>query len=358
VRLKLPSICRSLYFLSRRSLVDFRAAKAVAATIFLVLSSIAYLAFYLVIVPFYLESFPDPISWYFFLAFIFCSGWVAFLIMRYLRKSDIELLNFSIVGNNERIDQSPGQSRNARIYLSARTHILGSLMLRSIVEIRAAIGPGGYATDESGRAAHNQPLWNFSLWEFTEGDEQSLLISPEGSWSEPDQVKLFEWSEQLRVLRWVSGIDDELLFLAHRPAPNPELAHGLPPPALLATSDRWVDSFELYLQRDVAAAYSARALAEIKIRSADAAGGDLKMEDWEEELVTKLKGASNDLWAGPHVIATLQDQELVVLAQISNARSVYLNYLLEQLNSPSPVSLHTWKQAQEFAHLSTKEEFI
>lgn len=72
-------------------------------------------------------------------------------------------------------------------------------------------------------------------WEQMSGEAQALLLSPEGSWSEADTWSMIFRVEQVRVLRWVLGVDTILaplefadlnVRLALEITTNPKLAAG------------------------------------------------------------------------------------------------------------------------------------
>ena len=145
--------------------------------------------------------------------------------------------------------------------LAVRLVIVNALLLRVFGEVGRAAGE-----DQSLRQVVNQPLIEGQLWPKLESAEADLLALPLGSWSSEQTEMGAQWVEQLRLLRWVLGIDEDAVGMD-----DPPQLHGLllpvgwAEPAARPPMVRRPPS-EIRLYREGAQCYLVRALAELEAR--------------------------------------------------------------------------------------------
>lgn len=108
------------------------------------------------------------------------------------------------------------------------------------------------------RQIQNGFLRDRGLWPKLERSELDLATVADGLWTLSQQEQTVEWCEQLRLLRWVLGVDAEIMPLAHFPPldfslPLELLQYGEIPP------QQWsqpVEAWEIRLERDLALEYA------------------------------------------------------------------------------------------------------
>ncbi len=136
-----------------------------------------------------------------------------------------------------------------REYLAVRLVIVNALLLRVFGEVGRAAGE-----DQSLRQVVNQPLIEGQLWPKLESEEADLLALPQGAWSSEQTGMGAQWVEQLRLLRWVLGIDEDAVGMDDPPQLHwLVLPVGRPP---MVRRPPW----EIRLYRDGAQFYLVRAL--------------------------------------------------------------------------------------------------
>lgn len=276
-----------------------------------------------------------------FYVFIFASGAFAAALMRRWHTRQNELLNYSLTGLN-RVDfeRGCGVSPEVRTYLAERLMILASLLSRASSEICVGESqpPAGLAVIT--RQIQNTLLRENGLWGKLEQIEGDFSSAPDGSWSAEHRQLVFTWCEQLRVLRWVLGLDFELLPLEHFPKLDYSLARSVVESRKSLAGNPLATSWDIRVQRNLALAYTARVIAELKVRGL--ISGSPELEGWADELRAKSLGESTDYLAGAMTIADLEDSALRNLALFAAARERYCSYLLELLNSTQPFPFSTW----------------
>ncbi len=275
-----------------------------------------------------------------FYAFIFGSGTVAALLMRRWHRKQDEVLNFSLTGQSRAHPQDASiVSSEIRIYLEERALILASLVVRGGSEAYLHRNDLGAGLEIVTRQTQNCFLREHRLWEKLERIEFSLASLADGQWTEEQYGRLVDWSEQVRLLRWILKVDSEIVPLAHYPRLDFSLASEL-----LERAGHFggavLTAWEVRVQRDIAMEYTARVLAEMKARSLVPGGPEL--EGWADEFRAKSLGASSDYLAGPRTIAELDDNELRLLGSLAAARFRYAGYLVDQLNSVQVVPYSVW----------------
>jgi hypothetical protein len=333
------------YWIALRRIRGDRRARALALKVtFGIGYAIAYLLY---VGSLELHTMNDqPVGWTFaFYGFIFGTGLVAyFLLNRSHRKQD-ELLNFSLTGTGRTPQTGGGISSEVRNFLEERALILSSLVARAGSEIyleRNRLAPGFEVIT---RQTLNARLRQNGLWDKLEAPELDLVSAADGRWTEEQQHQIPMWCEQLRLLRWTLGIDGELMPLAHFPRVDFSLARdllGARDPSISRKSMQ--QSWDLRVERDRAAEYTARVVAELKGRNmiADETG----LEGWADRLREKSLGSSTDYLAGAKTIAELDEQDLRLLAAIAVSREQYADYLVDQLSTDRPISFESWASAR------------
>lgn len=275
----------------------------------------------------------------------FGSGLVAVLLIRRWHKKQDELLNYSITGQSRLHPQDASDaSTEVRSYLQDRTLIIASLLARGGSEIylhQNQLSPGSEVLT---RQIQNGLLRERGLWSRLEQAEADLAAAADGRWTLDQQDRVVAWCEQLRLLRWVLRVDPELVPLQHFPALDYSLAHELLRQPEAVRNDRpMLRSWDVRGERDIAAAYMARTIAELKGRGLIVNGPQL--EGWADELRAKSLGASSDYLAGSRTIGELPEPELKLIGSFAAARHLYCAYLAEQLNAIQPIPFSIWEKA-------------
>jgi len=153
-----------------------------------------------------------------FYAFIFGTGAIAAMLMRRWHRKQDELLNTSLTGRAPLHPQDfADASAEVRSYLEERALIIASLLARGASEIYLQHHRIAEGTEVVTRQVHNSLLRGAGLWDKLERPEADLATAADGLWSTEQQNDVLTWCEQLRVLRWVFGIDSEPVPLAHFP---------------------------------------------------------------------------------------------------------------------------------------------
>jgi hypothetical protein len=278
-----------------------------------------------------------------FYIFIFGTGSLAAVLMRRWHRKQNELLNYSLTGQTVRdLDGKFDLAPPVRTYLEDRALIIASLLARSVSEIHVHQQEDHDLSDIFTRQFLNGFLREHGLWDKLELDEADLVIAADGRWTSEQEGSVVLWSEQLRLLRWVLGLDTEIVPLWHYTAVDFRLSLDLirSAPTVRAKKST-VGPWDIRMQRDVAMDYIARVIAELKTRGVVPPGPEL--DGWADELRAKSLGDSVDLLAGARTIAELNENALRLLGTLAAARERYASYLLEQLDSPEPVAFSSWE---------------
>ena len=178
-----------------------------------------------------------------------------------------------------------------------------------------------------------------------EADERSLAALGPNTWSLKDCSPLTAWCEQLRVLRWLLGVDGELAPIASSPTNYKEIANLAL--SVQATKICRVSS-ELQDVRDLAWAYFIRIAAELQHRSL-LSDTSLKSQAREElnDFRAGVLGESEDFLLGAETVAASSSQLLLQIFALSWARYQYVAYLADLLNAESLITMPTWIQRTE-----------
>jgi hypothetical protein len=327
---------RSYWISFRRAGKDKRARSTfLAITYFLVLVP-AYIAFIV------LTATADGGFTAALYAFILGTGTTAAIIIRRAHKRQDELLEFSLTGQDRRRQQDPsGIPAAVCSYLEERAVIIASLLARGGSELNLQHIPLPPGAEIVTRQIQNGLLRERGLWQKLEQPEADLTGAPDGCWSVEQRTQVVTWCEQLRLLRWVLGIDGDLLPLAHCPTLDFSLSAEVLRQARAPVGRKSaVASWDVRVQRDVALEYAARVLAELRARGLTA--NSPEFEGWADEFRAKSLGNSTDDVAGPKTIAELDGAPLQLLGLFATARERYASYLVDQLNAVQPLPFSTW----------------
>lgn len=218
-------------------------------------------------------------------------------------------------------------------YLHSRLFVTACLTMRASAEAMLR-QPGTTVAGVTGlRAMINRSLREKNLWENLDAGESELLAHPEGAWRQADVGRLVEWREHLRVLRWVTGIDRAVQPLSRTTPPDMRIAteilqreYGTPARVTLWASD-------LRIERDGAAVYLARVMAELQFRGLETFDSD---GQWAATVQENFRGDSADLLLGSRVVGELTDEELRAFGAVVAIRYSYAAYLTELLDVSEP----------------------
>jgi hypothetical protein len=161
------------------------------------------------------------------------------------------------------------------------------------------------------------------------------MASPDGAWTVEQASQVLVWSEQLRLLRWILGIDSELEPIDPVLPRDAKLIGGLwePDASRIAKASIRIPS-DARAERDFAEAYYARAVAEMTSRQLVAVPVESVTE--LEAFRQSVLGDSSDFLAGHRTVAELTNEELPALAMVACARVEYAGYLAELLSADVP----------------------
>jgi hypothetical protein len=269
------------------------------------------------------------------------------LVRRFLGRSNRaqdEMLSYSLTGQHRLTPEGTAYVPQAvRTYLEERMLILNSLMNRASSEIfiqHKKLGPG---IEVVTRQKLNALLRDAGLWEKLEGSERDLVTVADGKWTLEQQNEVVTWCEQLRVLRWILGLDAELIPLAHFPKVDLTISHALPGQRADARRTKpMLRSWDARMERDIALSYMGRIVAELKARGVIASRPEL--DDWADQLRDESLGASKDYLVGSRTIGELNNDELQSLCMTARARWRYAAYLVDQLSAENPSTFESWAE--------------
>lgn len=142
------------------------------------------------------------------------------------------------------------------------------------------------------------------------------------------------------MLRWVLGIDGELIPLAHFPTLDFSLSRELLRRGKSHGAKPLLKSWDVRVERDIATEYTARVAAEFKARGL--IGDSPELEGWADEFRAKSVGDSTDYLAGASTIGELDDGALGRLGSFAWTREQYCAYLVELLNACQPFPFSNW----------------
>ena len=228
-------------------------------------------------------------------------------------------------------------------YLISRLRILATLAVRGSAELLALQGKSD-ANAEGARIWANTHLRETGLWDLMEPEERDLATRESNGWTIQECSGVPVWCEQLRVLRWVVGIDPELQPLHWIPVQYGEVA-SLPPD--LATVKLVRAPWETRAVRDEAWSYHIRIAAELHHRGLldpaslnPGAGAEL------EKIRGNLLGESKDFLIGSQTVSATNSQTLLEINTVAFVRSNYAAYLTELPGEARVISLKDWRQRQ------------
>jgi hypothetical protein len=337
-----PTFWRFYWISLRRSPRDKRARV-------LALQITVFLLFVLIYVLFWLLPLRSPGGIYLFGFYIviFGSALITRLLISRSNRNANEVLSFSLTGSHRRTPEGTTYvSEAVRHYLAERTLILGSLMARAASEIYIQGLSLDAGEDVISRQIQNAFLRQAGLWEKLEPVERTLVIAADGQWTTEQRNQVATWSEQLRLLRWVLGLDAELVPLAHSPKVDFTLSRGLLRQRLVTVqSRRMLKPWDVRVERDIALTYTARIIAELNSRGVLTTDGDVG--NWAGELRDIFLGESNDLLVGVRTVGELSNDALRLLCVSASARERYAAYLVDQLSADHPSSFAAWSESRQ-----------
>jgi hypothetical protein len=266
-----------------------------------------------------------------------------FLLSRSNRRQD-EMLSYSLTGGHKRTSEGTTYvTPTVRRYLQERAAILASLLARAASEIYIQHNELAPGLEVVTRQNQNALLRNAGLWEKLEPPERSLFTAADGQWTTDQQNEVGNWCEQLRLLRWVLGVDAELTPLAHVPRIDFTLSRGLLGQLAVRNQiEPMLRAGDVCAERDIAFAYTARIVAELKGRGVIGAAPEI--EGWADQLRQASLGASSDFLAGTETIGELSDETLRMFGTTAAARERYTAYLVDQLSAESPFPFANWSE--------------
>lgn len=230
-------------------------------------------------------------------------------------------------------------------YLEARLTIISGLLARGRGE---SLAPGERRTPTDAMASRqvvNTRVRQKGLWEKLEPQEADLLGREGGTWGPEDLLLVLRWSEQLRLLRWVTRMDAEIRPLAHGVALDfglatlPDHNHARP-----QGKRPLLNSWDVRVERDIALTYLARIAGELHTRGCL----DLVLDnnEWVQPFLRQVSGDSLDLWFGVNTIADLSDNGLRLSGAAIAARERYASYLVDLLGAAQPFSFSEWERGR------------
>ena len=223
--------------------------------------------------------------------------------------------------------------QKSREYFRERADVVAALLIRW-----AAENQPDRAAAIADRSTSVTLIRERGLWDRLESEERTLLSSDTGTWTQEQKGRWIDWSEQLRLLRWLLRLNEDVAPLSDFPPPAVSLSVNVPAPEPTALRQR----AEVGRILQSAEIYSARTLAEFRSRGLGLEGQlDPVMSDLRHEFV----GDSTDLLAGARTIADLDDEELVFLMRTAVARYRYAAYLRDQVEANEVSAFHEWETA-------------
>jgi len=322
---------KTLWFALLRSRKDKR-ARIVVRSVLVLLGVLAYYVFWFRLA--YTQSKEDGVSiWWTagFYVFIFGTAILARMWMKHSHRRQDEALNFSITGAIPQQPRVDAVSPEARDRLQDRLTITAALLIRAGSERYLSENAVPEGAEVRTRQIHNRVLRDSGLWDKLPADERDLLMLPDGAWPDDQPQRVIEWSEQLRLLRWVLRIDRELAPLAHVPPIDYTLAREVLE-GKAVPSQTPLNSWDVRAEQDLAEVYHARALAEIQCRGL--APENARLAAWADAIRAQFQGESQDLPVGAHTVAELDEVQLQYLAALARAREQYAAELVDRLSTP------------------------
>jgi hypothetical protein len=255
-----------------------------------------------------------------------------FALLRRSHKRENDFLKFSLTGQREPVPQVHAAVEQ---YLRDRMVILASLVARAASEAQLRKHPIPKGAVPVMRQRQNTLLRETGLWEKLEPEEEALAAAADGQWT-TEQVNGAEiWCEQLRLLRWVLGMDSILTPLTHFPRSDFALTEGLLEPRSLPPHvPPGSKPGQLLGERNMATQYVGWIYAEINRRRT--AKSDALADPQTENIRSWKPGPSSDLWAGAKTVGELSDQDLGILGMVAFARGQYAEYLVKLLAAENP----------------------
>ena len=175
-----------------------------------------------------------------------------------------------------------------------------------------------------------ESLRKHNLWDKLDVEERDLLHIADGHWTWEQIHLLASWCEQLRLLRWVLGLDARIVPLALFPKPDASLVTEIiNKGGALFASKTVLATWDIRLERDIARTYFLRCLAEQQSRGLF--GGPPEFVQWAQNVQAELASPSQDILVRAKAISELDTDDLAYLRAIAITRYEYSNSLLSKL---------------------------
>ncbi len=194
-------------------------------------------------------------------------------------------------------------------YLVERTIIKANLLARGASEsfLNSKEVPDGIVVIT--RQTQIEHLRKQQLWDKISVEEGDLLRIADGHWASEQIHLMLPWCEQLRLLRWVLGLDPQIMPLAHFPKPDPSLTPNITKGGQsLFEGKRLANTWDIRLERDIARGYKLRCLSEVQSRGL--VDGSPELAEWAMNVRNKLDSPSVDILAGVKAVGELNKNEL------------------------------------------------
>ena len=262
---------------------------------------------------------------------VFVMAFVIILLLRQGHRRDDELLKVSFLRplhasrTEEEVVSGLGE------YLQQRRMILITFIVRGVGEIH-----GGLENDQTFRQLANRALIQGALWAKLEKREAEMAALPQGDWPKEQTALLWEWIEQVWLLRWVLGVDEELSPLEAGPT-----FKGFFSESSVEKNHVKREVWDVREERDSALLYVVLSAAELVGRGLLPS----KVVPREfRELRDRYAGPSSDLLVGRHTIGELSQENLMQFAVAAVARANYTGYLIDLLGSPEIFTYSAWME--------------
>ena len=263
---------------------------------------------------------------------VFVMAFVIILLLRQGHRRDDELLKVSFLRPLHASRTAEEVVSGLGEYLQQRRMILILFIIRGAGEVY-----GGLGDDQTFRQLANRTLIQMALWAKLEKREAEMAALPQGDWPKEQTALLWEWIEQVWLLRWVLGVDEELSPLEAGPTFKGFFSENSTVEKNHVKREVW----DVREERDSALLYVVLSAAELVGRGLLPS----KVVPREfRELRDRYAGPSSDLLVGRHTIGELSQENLMQFAVAAVARANYTGYLIDLLGSPEIFTYSAWME--------------
>lgn len=272
-----------------------------------------------------------------------CAILILLAIRRSHRRQDAFFQSFLSSGRGD--SKSDSSSIEVQQHLVECAVIKGALLARAASEsfLKTKEIPDGIVIIT--RQTQIESLRTQGLWDKLSLEEGDLLRAPDGYWT-PEQIQqMVSWCEQLRLLRWVLGLDGEITPLAFFPRTDVSLSaeivkHG----RALFDGKELLNSWDIRVERDIAREYLVRCL--IEWQSRESIHASREFAEWAAQARVQVAGPSDDLLAGVKAVGELENDELAYLQLIAGIRENFSDYLIDQVSTDRPIDFLVWSKTR------------